>query len=83
MLLQTVKNNVQKTMGNAVNYGLNSSKLIITCGSDYLLFSTMQTVTNVLNELETDLDEVYDQTGCYLTVLFDLGFYSVTIELKA
>ena len=47
------------------------------------LFNDLKRLNILLNGMETDLIEVYDQTGTYLSVSYDLGFFTIVISEKA
>ena len=47
------------------------------------LFNDLKKVNIFLNGMENDLLEVYDQTGTYLSVSYDLGFFTIVISEKA
>ena len=60
---------------------LDATTLIVDCeGNDFKFGQARNALEATLNGLKSDLDEITDQTGVYLTVTVDLGFQRLVIK---
>lgn len=60
---------------------VDSTTLIIDCaGNDFKFVKARNVLEATLNGLKSDLEEIVDQTGVYLTITVDLGFQRLIIK---
>ncbi len=92
MLLTTIENklsnlNMNFEVNNYLDYENGEPitvKNITIYSNDFdSLFTDLKRLNILLNGMENDLMEIYDQTGTYLSVSYDLGFCHIVISEKA